>query len=85
MLSEEVKELRSIINDKLSAPAGYEPEITMSPQQAAEYLGCTVSNVHQKKNSGSLPYHQIGKTVFFKKSEIDEATKVKPHKKQFFK
>lgn len=84
-MASEISELRSIVKEKLQAPEGYEPDITMTAAEVAKYMGCTVDNVHKKRKSGHLPYHQTGKVVFFKKKDIDQATRVKPYKTKFFK
>lgn len=83
-LSKQIEELKEIIEKKLQAPDGYEPDITMTAAEVAKYMGCTVDNVHKKRKSGHLPYHQTGKVVFFKKKDIDQATRVKPYKQRFF-
>lgn len=84
-LAEKIDKLAAIVETKLTTPEGYEPDTTMTPSEVAKYLGCTVQNVHDKKNKGLLPYHKIGKKVFFKKKDLDEVTKVKAHKRKFFK
>ncbi|SFC07609.1 DNA binding domain-containing protein, excisionase family [Parapedobacter composti] len=84
LLRQEIAELKAIVKDKLTTPEGYEPDVTMTPDQVAEYLGCTVQNVHDKKNKGTLPYYKIGRKVFFKKKDVDAATKVKSYKRKFF-
>lgn len=84
-LSQHVRELQAIVNEKLTAPDGYKPDITMNAEEVAEYMKCTVDNVHKKRRSGKLPSHQLDGVVYFIQREIDEATRVKVHKKQFFK
>lgn len=85
LLRQEISELKAIVAEKLTTPEGYEPDVTMTPNEVAEYLGCTIQNVHDKKNKGNLPFHKVGRKVFFKKKEVDEATKVKAQKRKFFK
>lgn len=85
MLCERIDKLEATVAGKLTTPEGYEPDITMSPSEVAKYLGCTVQNVHDKKNKGLLPYHKVGKKVFFKKKDVDQVTQVRQHKRKFFK
>ncbi len=81
----EISELKAIIGEKLTTPEGYEPDITMSPEEVAKYIGCTVQNIHKKKNTGQLPYYKVGRTIYFKKKDIDSASRIKQHRRKFFK
>lgn len=47
-------------------------------EEVAEYLKVTKPTIHSYKNRGIIPFHQVGKTVYFKKSEIDKAFSNKP-------
>jgi excisionase family DNA binding protein len=40
---------------------------------AAEYLGVSKQTITKYKNNGVLKFYQTGRTVYFKKSEIDQA------------
>lgn len=51
-------------------------ERRLSVNEAAEYLGCSRLTVMKGKKSGALPFHQFGKVVYFKASELDAATLV---------
>lgn len=84
LLRQEIAELKAIVSGKL-APVESKVDRTMSVQEAAEYMRCSVANVHKKKNNGQIPYFQSGKKVFFKQSEIDKVMAVKPRKSKFFK
>lgn len=84
LLRQEIAELKAIVAGKLTTPEGYEPDITMDVNEAAEYLRCTPDNVYKKVRSGILPHHRSGKLIFFKKKELDEATKTKPYKRKVF-
>lgn len=85
MLCERIDKLEATVANKLTTPEGYEPDITMDVNEAAEYLRCTPDNVYKKVRSGVLPHHRSGKLIFFKKKEIDEATKTKLYKRRIFK
>lgn len=54
-------------------------ELTIT--ELATYLKCTKSTIHAYKNRGVFPYYQTGRTVFFKKSEVDAALEVGNKKK----
>jgi excisionase family DNA binding protein len=41
--------------------------------QLAEYLKCSKVTIHAYKNNGVFPFYKAGRTVFFKRSEVDEA------------
>lgn len=49
------------------------PEQKFSIQELAAYLNCTKATVHSYKRRKVFPYYQTGRTVYFKKSEIDSA------------
>ena len=40
-------------------------------QDAANYLGISVTQIHNLKREGILPYSKVGGTIYFKKSDID--------------
>ena len=44
--------------------------------ELAAYLKCTKATIHAYKKRGIFPYYQTGRTVYFKKSEVDEALEV---------
>lgn len=85
LLRQEIAELRAIVEAKLIAPDGYEPEQTFTIPQLAEYLNKSVSAVRGYKRNGKIPYYQTGKAIYFKKSEVDTALKINQHRKRFFK
>lgn len=48
-------------------------EQTFSISELASYLGVTKATIHAYKKRGIFKYYQTGRTVFFKKSEVDAA------------
>ncbi|MBC6109941.1 helix-turn-helix transcriptional regulator [Pedobacter fastidiosus] len=50
-----------------------EPDQTFSIPELAEYLKVTKATIHAYKKRGIFKYYQTGRTVFFKKSEVDAA------------
>lgn len=49
--------------------------------ELAIYLGCTKATVHAYKRRRIFPYYQTGRTIYFKKSEVDAALAVNSKKK----
>lgn len=43
----------------------------------ANHIRCSVSKAQDLKNKGKIPFHEVGKRVFFYSDEIDEAIKHK--------
>jgi len=43
--------------------------------ELAEFLGCSVPTAQKIKNSGKIPFHQVGRIVLFDKGEILNATR----------
>lgn len=84
-LCEKIDKLEATVSEKLTTPDGYEPDVTMSVDELSEYLKITPDNIYKKVRAGSLPHHRSGRIIFFKKKEIDQATKVNNHKRKFFK
>ncbi len=46
----------------------------------ASYLGVGITTAWKIKNSGTIPYYQSGKKIFFKESEVLRATAKNPRK-----
>ncbi|GGK11599.1 hypothetical protein H8788_23370 [Parabacteroides faecis] len=46
-------------------------------RNGAAYVGCAPSTFQKLKNSGKVPFYEVGKRVFFFSDEIDEALKCK--------
>ena len=46
-------------------------------RNGAAYVGCAPSTFQKLKNQGKIPFHEVGKRVFFYSDEIDEALKHK--------
>lgn len=54
---------------------------TFTISELADYLNCTKATIHAYKKRGVFPYYQTGRTVYFKKNEVDEALEVGNKKK----
>lgn len=58
--------------NKPAQPLADEEHFT--PKELAKYLKCHVETIRLKKRNGELPFHQHGRKIIFKKSEIDALT-----------
>lgn len=50
-----------------------EPNQQFNISELATYLKVTKATVHAYKKRGVFPYYQTGRTVYFKKCEVDNA------------
>ena len=59
----------------LSAPqcVPVEEDEKLSIEGLATYLNCTKATVHAYKKRGVFPFYQTGRTIYFKKAEVDAA------------
>lgn len=53
-----------------------EPEERLTRTQLANYLGVTLPTVDRYRSRSVFPYYQTGRTIYFKKSEVDNALSV---------
>lgn len=83
LLRQEIAELKQLVID--TTKANYVPDKRFTFKELADYLGKSVSAVRVYKRDGKIPFHQVGKAIYFLKSEIDEALKSKNNKRKFFK
>jgi len=44
--------------------------------ELAAYLKCTKQTVHAYKRKNIFPYYQTGRTIYFKRAEVDTALEV---------
>lgn len=62
-------------------PQQLKSDENFSIPELASYLKVTKATIHSYKNRKVFPYYQTGRTVFFKKSEVDKALEVAEKKK----
>lgn len=62
-------------NSQHASVSAEEPQ-TFTISELANYLKVTKPTIHAYKKRGILPYFQTGRTVYFKKSEVDAALEV---------
>jgi len=71
-----IEQMEQAIRDLTSRSALNNDDDRLSADGAAAYLGCSKLTVMKAKKAGKLPYHQFGKILYFKASELDSATLV---------
>ena len=47
--------------------------VRLTIEELAAYLGVTKATIHNYKRNYIFPYYQTGRTVYFKKHEVDAA------------
>lgn len=72
--------VKEIIEDyNTPSTASKEVEIEegfLTRAEALKFLKISSPTLHRYQKSGLLPYHKVGRKVFFKKTDLVEATKV---------
>ena len=79
------KEIESAVKKALESSLPFYPLIEETKDRTklfgirngAAYVGCAPSTFQKLKNQGKIPFHEVGKRVFFYSDEIDEALKHK--------
>lgn len=76
-LSEIEQIIRKCVIDAIASTPQAQPapqsEQTLTIKGLAEYLNVTVCTIQAYKRKRVFPFYQTGRTVFFKKSEVDAA------------
>lgn len=60
--------------DSQKLPESPKKDQMFTVKELAEYWGCHIQTIRQKKLKHELPFHQHGRKVLFRKSEIDALT-----------
>jgi len=53
----------------------------MNISECAKYLNVSESTLHRYKNNRAIPFYKVGRTVYFKRSEVDAAINSEQKKK----
>ena len=69
-LSKQIIGLKDFISENLLKS---ENEKVFNIQQLAEYLKVSKATIHNYKKNKKFPFYKAGKTVYFKKCEVDLA------------
>lgn len=76
-LSEIEQIIRKCVNDAIASTPQPQPlqdaEQTFTIKELAAYLKVTVCTIQAYKRKRVFPFYQTGRTVFFKRSEVDAA------------
>lgn len=64
MVIEEINKTKTIANDITPA------EDRLTQKEAASFMGISVTSLIDWKKKGIVPYYQIGKSIFFSKTEL---------------
>ena len=72
-----ITQLEDMISKQLACKPGVQDEPRMSMTETAKYLNCSLSTLQTFKNNNLIPFHQLGRHVYFIASEIDEASLIR--------
>lgn len=61
---------RALVKQSLSLVAEPGQEVLILAPQAAQLLNVSLSTLHSYKKQGIIPFHRIGRRVYFRESEI---------------
>ena len=65
--------IMSVISEFPVSKSTAETNISFTIDELAKYLGVTKATIHSYKRNYIFPYYQTGRTVYFKKEEVDAA------------
>ncbi len=64
--------IRSAVKDEL---AKKEEKELINSKELIDWLGISLSALNSWKREGKIPFHRMGKRIFFKRSEVLQALK----------
>jgi len=70
-----LKRIKTTNNSMSIQPEKQDSKKLYSMKELAEFLECSVPTAQKIKNSGKIPFYQIGRKVMFVKDEILNATR----------
>lgn len=74
------KLLQSLLNSPKEQEAEKDQKLTR--KEAAEYLNVTLPTLDRYRRENRLPSYQTGRTIYFKRNEIDNALSINPKKRR---
>ena len=77
-----LKEQLEAFIDDLKKPQ--EEDILMTTEETVAMLGVSKTTLHHWRKNGVLPYHRLNTRIYFRKSEIMEAMKVRLPKRRYY-
>jgi excisionase family DNA binding protein len=76
MIQESVKEeIRNLIPEY--SKKSNDEQVLLNRKQACKLLGCSLTTLHYYQKDGRIPFHQVGRKIFFDKTELLNHLKVK--------
>lgn len=73
MIIEEIRKTETISESTVNSE-----EDKLTQKEAAKFLGISVTSLISWKKKGKVPYYQIGRSIFFSKSELLELARKNP-------
>lgn len=69
------REIENLFPKSLKKPDG--EQIFLTRKQTCKLLGCSITTLHHYQKDGRIPFHQVGRKIFFDKEELLNHLKVK--------
>lgn len=69
------KEIKSLFPEGLKK--SNEEQVLLNRKQACKLLGCSLTTLYHYQKDGRIPFHQVGRKIFFDKAELLNHLKVK--------
>jgi len=70
------KSVTAALTQTQSIPDPTEESQQFTISELAAYLKCTKATIHAYKKRGIFKYYQTGRTIFFKRQDVDKALEV---------
>ena len=76
IVQESVKrEIKTLFPEALKKSDG--EQVFLNRKQACKLLGCSITTLYHYQKDGRIPFHQVGRKIFFDKEELINHLKVK--------
>lgn len=76
IINESVKrEIKSMFPESLKK--SHEEQVLLNRKQACKLLDCSLTTLYHYQKDGRIPFHQVGRKIFFDKAELLNHLKVK--------
>ena len=69
------KEIKSLFPESPKKSNG--EQVFLNRKQACKLLGCSITTLYHYQKDGRIPFHQVGRKIFFDKEELLNHLKVK--------
>ncbi len=68
------KEMKNLFPENLKSST--EEQVLLNRKQACKLLGCSLTTLYYYQRDGKIPFHQVGRKIFFDKAELLNHLKV---------